>query len=145
MRATENEETVGLTQCHLCGAEPLERDRFCRQCGASRRLNIVSATGPTADPAQPARDTRPFPGAKHYDSFSGALVKLVTESVSERASSLAASPGASRWTMRLAGALVAVPIWLMIVLLSPLDAYVAARAITTGHGPSKYHDRGIPE
>jgi hypothetical protein len=26
--------------------------------------------------------------------------------------------------------MVAVPLWLMIVLLSPLDAYVATRAIT---------------
>jgi len=32
--------------------------------------------------------------------------------------------------MRLASVLVAVPLWLMIVLLSPLDVYAAARAIT---------------
>jgi hypothetical protein len=31
--------------------------------------------------------------------------------------------------MRLASALVAVPLWFIIVLLSLLDAYVAARAI----------------
>jgi hypothetical protein len=31
--------------------------------------------------------------------------------------------------MRLVSMLIAVPLWLMIVLLSPLDAYAAAKAI----------------
>jgi hypothetical protein len=37
---------------------------------------------------------------------------------------------ANRWSKRLASALVAIPLWFMILMLSPLDAYVAARAIT---------------
>jgi hypothetical protein len=119
---TENMETAGLGQCHACDAERLGRDRFCRRCGASQRLKITSVTGATE---LSARDTRPLLGIRRYDSFSGALVNLVTESVSTQTS----SPAGNRWAMRLAGALVAVPLWLMIVLLSPLDAYVAARAI----------------
>jgi hypothetical protein len=31
--------------------------------------------------------------------------------------------------MRLVGAIVVAPLWVMIVLLAPLDAYVAAKAI----------------
>jgi hypothetical protein len=31
--------------------------------------------------------------------------------------------------MRVVSMLIAVPLWLMIVLLSPLDAYVAAKAV----------------
>jgi hypothetical protein len=88
-------------------------------------LNIASATAVTSDPGWFASETRPLLSTKHYDSFSGVLVNLVTEGVSARGLSL---PG-NRWVMRLASALVAVPLWLMIVLLSPLDAYVAARAI----------------
>jgi hypothetical protein len=125
MDAPENKETVDLIQCHACGAEQREHDKFCRQCGASQRLNIASATGVTSDPGWSARDTRPFLSTKHYDSFSGALVNVVAEGISDRASSLFAN----RWMIRLASALVAVPLWLMIVLLSPLDAYVAVRAI----------------
>lgn len=113
-------------ECRACGAGRRERDKYCRQCGASQRLKIAPLTG---DTNRSACETRPLPCAKHYDSFSGALVKLVAESVSARASSLPSSPGANRWTMRLASPLVAVPLWLMIVLLSPLDAYIAARAI----------------
>jgi len=126
MGASENTETIGLMCCHVCRAEQPRRDKFCRQCGASQSLKIASLAG---DTNWFAGETRPLPNLKHYDSFSGALVTLVTEGVSARASSLSSSLPGNRWMMRLAGALVAVPLWLVIVLLSPLDAYVAARAI----------------
>jgi len=55
---------------------------------------------------------------------------------------LASSIGAANWSVpdtrplhsadpyvSFSGALVAVPLWLMLALLSPLDAYVAAQAI----------------
>jgi hypothetical protein len=44
---------------------------------------------------------------------------------------LAKNPGfiANRRATRLVSILIAVPLWLMIVLLSPLDAYAAAKAI----------------
>jgi hypothetical protein len=125
MYAPENTETAGLIQCHTCGAEQRERDRFCRQCGVSQRLNTMSLTGVTGETPWSDCETRPLPSANRFGSFSGALVNLVTAGVSSRTSSL----HAHRWTARLVGALVAVPIWLMIVLLSPLDAYIAARAV----------------
>jgi ribosomal protein L40E len=125
MDAPENKETVDLIECHACGAEQPGRDKLCRRCGASQRLKVASATSVTSDADWFARETRPLLSTKHYDSFSGALVNSVTEGVSARASSLSAN----RWVMRLASALVAVPLWLMIVLLSPLDAYIAARTI----------------
>jgi ribosomal protein L40E len=123
--APENTETVDLIECRTCGAEQHGHDKFCRRCGASQRRVIASAAGVTSDPGWIAGETRPLPGTKHYDSVSGALVNLVTEGVSTRASSLFVN----RWTMLLASTLVAIPLWLMIVMLSPLDAYVAARTI----------------
>lgn len=122
MYVPENTKTAGLIRCHACGVEQPEYDKFCRQCGASHRLNIAGVAGGMD---WSAGKTRPLLSTKHYDSFSGALVNLVTQGVSARASSLPAN----RWTMRLASTLVVVPLWLMIVLLSPLDAYVVARAI----------------
>ncbi len=126
MYAPENTETSDLMGCHACGAQQRDRDRFCRRCGVSQRPNIASVTG--------GRDwfaceTRPLPGTQHYDSFSGVLVNLVAEGVFAQASALSSSLVGNRWTMRLVSALVAVPFWFMIVLLSPLDAYVAVRAI----------------
>jgi hypothetical protein len=127
MHEPEDRETIGLLRCHSCAAEQPQPDKFCRRCGASQRPGGARLTGDTERPAQ---DTRPLRRPHNYDSFSGALVTLVTEGVSARASSLSPSPAGNRWAMRLAGVLVAVPLWLMIVLLSPLDAYVATRAIT---------------
>ena len=127
MQAPEDKETVGLLRCHSCNSEQPRPDKFCRRCGASQRPGGACLTGDTERPAQ---DTRPLRHPQNYDSFSGALVTLVTEGVSARASSLSPSPAGNRWAMRLAAVLVAAPLWLMIVLLSPLDAYAAARAIT---------------
>ena len=125
MYAPENTETVGLIQCHICSAEQREHDKFCRRCGVSQRLNTASLANVTAATGRFDNVTGPLPRIKQSGSFSGALVNLVTESMSTRTSSL----GANRWMVRLVSALVAVPLWLMIVLLSPLDTYLAARVI----------------
>jgi ribosomal protein L40E len=126
MYAPEMIKTVGLKQCQRCGAELLERDRFCRRCGVSQCLRDAASTVVTGSNDRAEFVTRPLPGrAVRSGSISGALVNLVTESVSEGTSSLRAS----RWTMRLAGALIIVPLWLMIALLSPLDAYLAAKSV----------------
>lgn len=130
MFAPEMIKTVGLKQCHRCRAELLERGRFCRQCGVSQRPCAAPLMVMTDGADRSEFVTRQLPGsAPRSGSFSGVLVNLVTESVSEGTSSLRAS----RWTMRLVGALVIVPLWLMIALLSPLDAYLAAKAVTK-HG-----------
>lgn len=126
MHARENAETAGLKRCFACGAEQRARDKFCRQCGIFQQAEIAS---PRIHSDWLACETGRLPVAIRYDSFSGALVSLVTVSVSAQASALSPSVFGNRWASRLASALVAVPLWLMIVLLSPLDAYVAARTI----------------
>jgi len=126
MFAPEMIETVGLTQCHTCRAELLERDKFCRQCGVNQSLCAAPLTVVAGHGRRVVYETRPLPGgANRGGSFSGTLVNFVTQSVSERTSGC----GANRWTMRLVGALVMAPLWVIIVLLAPLDAYVAAKAI----------------
>jgi hypothetical protein len=126
MFASEMKETVGLTQCHTCRAELLESDKFCRRCGLNQNLCTAPLTVVDDYGAGFEYETRPLRGgASRGGSFSGTLVNLLTQSVSERTSGC----GANRWTMRLVGALVMAPLWVMIVLLAPLDAYVAAKAI----------------
>ncbi len=126
MFALEMMETVGLMQCHTCGAELRERDKFCRRCGVDQRLGVTPSTVVASRGGQSEYETRLLPGgANRGGSFSGTLVNLVTQSVSAGTSRY----GANRWTMWLVAALVAAPLWLMIALLSPLDAYVAAKTI----------------
>jgi hypothetical protein len=115
--------TVGLKQCQSCGAKLLDRDKFCRRCGveASDPSTVVSRRADSSDlKAGEVGGTGTL-----RRSYSGSLVGIVTQELSERTSSL----HANRWAMHLVSALVALPLWLMIVLLSPLDAYVAAKAI----------------
>jgi hypothetical protein len=118
MIAPENTATADLIQCHACYTQQLRPDKFCRQCGANQRVKIASVD-------KDARTTTLPSNPIHDASYSGAFVKLTTGSVSARPS----SSFAGDWMIGLAGALIAVPLWFMIILLSPLDAYVAARAI----------------
>lgn len=103
MLAQEMTETTGIKECHACGVELLERDKFCRRCGVSQGVPTSTLTGVTDGTGGEPRSL----------SNDGTLSSL----------------RANRRAMRLVSMLIAVPLWLMIVLLSPLDAYAAAKAI----------------
>ena len=123
MLAQEIAETTGIKECHACGAELLERDKFCRRCGVSQGVPTSTLTGVTDGTGGEPRSL-PDDGTL-CRSYSGRLVNVVSQDLSARTSSLRAN----RKAMRLVSMLIAVPLWLMIVLLSPLDAYAAAKAI----------------
>lgn len=123
MFAPQPNETVALKQCHSCGAELIERDKFCRRCGISQRL-CCDSSNELRHQSEYATKRFSEDGGMHQ-SFSGPLVQAITTGLARRTTALQAN----RWMMRLVGALVAVPLWLMIVLLSPLEALAAARAI----------------
>jgi hypothetical protein len=132
MFAPETTETTDFKQCQACGAAQSEGDKFCRRCGASqsRRVesmnciagNVAGAVAEMAD--RTGCETRPLSASGSLRKpYSGPLVNSVTRKLSEQTASLRAN----RRAMLLISALVAAPLWLMIVLLSPLDAYVAAK------------------
>lgn len=126
MFAPEVTEILGLKQCRICDTELLDRDKFCRCCGVSQSGRIDPPSALTGRTDISVYETRRMTGSGTlHRSYSGPLVSIVTQELSEGTSSLRAN----RWAMRLVSALVAVPLWLMIVLLSPLDAYMAAKAV----------------
>ncbi|MBX3278385.1 MAG: hypothetical protein KF868_10325 [Acidobacteria bacterium] len=125
-------ETIGIRQCPVCAAEQLDHDNFCRRCGVDQGSSIDLATrvtgsitgGVTGNAVISGWETRPLSGSGTLGrAYSKPLIRIVTHELSERTSSIRAN----RWAIRLVSALVAVPLWIMIVLLSPLDAYVAAK------------------
>jgi hypothetical protein len=123
MLGQEMAETTGIKECHDCGAELLERDKFCRRCGISQGVPISTLTAITDGTGG---KTRSLPdNGTLCRSYSSRLVNVVSQDLSARTSSLCAN----RMAMRLVSMLIAVPLWLMIVLLAPLDAYVAAKTI----------------
>jgi hypothetical protein len=52
MLAQEIAETTGIKQCHACGAELLERDKFCRQRLVGQ--GVPTSTFQQSSPSRPS-------------------------------------------------------------------------------------------
>src|SRR5215510_9932118 len=102
--------TRDLRLCVACLYETRPQDRFCRRCGA--KLD-GSPTGEVGSSAQ-----------RQFHSVSGALVAAVAEGVNSNTGQIH-----SPLARRLISALISLPIWLIIILLSLIDAYVTARIV----------------
>ena len=121
---TQTKETVAIKQCPACAWELLERDRFCRHCGVNQNDSCVTAALPlylSGYETKPLRENKAT-----YQSLSGTLINIVAQGISAKSLSYCASRG----LRRLIAVLATIPIWLLIVLLAPVEAYSAARAIT---------------
>jgi hypothetical protein len=119
----QTKETVAIKQCPICSGELLAGDRFCRYCGVNQNDNCVTAVL-TSD--LPGYETKPLRENKAtYQSLSGALINIVAQGISAKSLSYRASRGLTR----LIAVIAAIPIWLLIVLLAPVEAYSAARTI----------------
>jgi hypothetical protein len=115
-------ETRDLRLCDVCRAEPHERDKFCRRCGA--RLNALDVTQSVGAASSSTRVTSSFPQDMCL-MFSGRLLAAVVTGISPRI-----APLHNRLFKWLISALLSIPILLIIVLLSPLDAYATAKTIS---------------
>ena len=110
--------TVSIKPCRSCGAGLLEESRFCRSCGV--------ATGESLLHLESRRYTTDSLSRKElYHPVSGPLVSAVIAGVPTSAQQSVSGPLSKRILL----ALMAVPIWVMIILLSPLDAYHSAKII----------------
>lgn len=141
MSQIDQGKTVALKRCYACGAELKERDRFCRRCGVNldrgvtslivgdsqsasiRRASIAPSLSPDVTSALTEADV--------YCPDPSLLTKAVAALTKAVAAGVLTSP-LSRWDSPAARMMIlvfiSIPIWLVIVLLSPLDAYTAARA-----------------
>ena len=121
--------TVPVKACTGCDGQLLASDHFCRWCGEAQPVEtsgaLVVAGRVASEPlAAASYATSLLDGARRdlYHRVSGPLVDAVVANV---ASGQLGEQG--RLMRRLMLALISLPIWLMIVLLSPLDAYAAAK------------------
>jgi len=122
MLAAHDTETAPLRQCTACRAELLEHDKFCRRCGL-RQVNSYATSTNLTFPTN--YETKALSGSTEVlPSYSGQLIELVAKSLSARE----AAQRSSRALRPLVCTLIMIPIWMLIVLLSPLDALAAARA-----------------
>lgn len=123
--------TVAVKACTACDAGLLDRDKFCRWCGARQPAPAGSTLmAGRATPTPQAASNLPLTveivsgaGTDVYRRVSGPLVNAVVTG----ALSAPSSENHSAFIKRVILALISIPIWLMIVLLSPLDAYAAVK------------------
>lgn len=127
MSHAEQTITLAIRPCSACGVGTSEDSKFCRWCGVrltndpdqTERLSFDSVA------TTAAYKTMPLAPFNVYHPVSGPLVKAVAAGVPTRT-----SPSATGgMTKRLLPALMALPIWVMIILLSPIDAYASAKII----------------
>jgi hypothetical protein len=126
MMSIEESETAEFKFCPACNAELRKvADNYCRRCGARQNPN----TGRFSDGQQTSsvtRSTNPLPETADYRQVSNPLVKIVTAGLSAPT-----SVNLNNWYVRsLLLTLFSIPICLMMILLAPLDAFVAAKGIT---------------
>jgi hypothetical protein len=121
--------TVPVKACTGCDGQLLASDRFCRWCGAAQPAEASGALAVASEAASErlaaaSYATSLLVEAKRdlYHRVSGPLVDAVVANV---ASGQLGEQG--RLMRRLMLVLISLPIWLMIVLLSPLDAYATAK------------------
>jgi hypothetical protein len=129
----QDARTVAIKACTFCAAGLLERDKFCRWCGARQPVQESLGLQPApATPVQqgalssPLRETRVIAGPARADVYRRVSGPLVTAVVSGALSTPSAE-NQSAFVKRMILALISIPIWLIIVLLSPLDAYAAVK------------------
>ena len=131
---TEQEaRTVAVKACNSCSSGLLERDKFCRWCGARQPgFDAVGSTGVQEAPTGATTCSAALratvalgPGARAdvYRRISGPLVSAVVTG----ALSAPSTENQSAFIRRVILALISIPIWLIIILLSPLDAYAAVK------------------
>jgi len=129
MNHSESEliSTVEIIPCANCKAGLPQDSRFCRWCGAALGVDSDPTEQLSFDVIAPPRDykTARLTPPNIYHPVSGPLVTALVAGVPKRAS----YSTAGGLTKRVLLALMALPIWVMIILLSPIDAYASAKII----------------
>lgn len=135
-------ESFGYHACGICGHTMLEGDKFCRRCGTNQSLLVNSPTRDLQpeliaefDHQNPKSsaiyETSLLPQNRVeqsiYRSVSGSLVNALVAGMTVTPSSQLCSPLIRKAIF----ALSMIPIWLIIIFLSPLDAYLAAQSAAT--------------
>ena len=135
MTGPDDIKTAAIKACGSCADGILDRDRFCRWCGELQGTLTTSLTAVVqAETAlrEPSRylttELGCLAATTNLHRVSGPLVSAV---VATLATGPVSRPNRSFFATAIA-ALLSLPLWLMIVLLSPFDAYAAAKNLSRG-------------
>ena len=131
MYESDQTTTVAIAPCRNCRAGLIAESKFCRSCGAAQSCSpppdshtTISARPPDCESLRRYATTR-LSQQKLYHPVSGPLVSAVADGVP----AIVQRSPATEFSKRMLLPLMAIPIWVMIILLSPLDAYASAKII----------------
>lgn len=121
-------KTEAVKQCFSCATGLPALDRFCRSCGISQpERAITAASKPNWSECTTKAVSLPGGDSQASQTLSSLLVNSLAQSVAVKTTPL----HCGRLGIRVIGGLVVIPIWLLIILLSPFDAYAAAKAASS--------------
>ena len=126
MTDTGENETVAIRPCIACEAPLMETEKYCRWCGGMQYPESTLSVAETAVSREAVYITRRLGKSDICHPVSGPLMKAVARGIP--AGQSVSSHGG--FTRALILSFISIPIWMMIVLLSPLDAYAAAKIIS---------------
>ena len=116
-------KTVQLRECRVCGAGVYLSDTFCRWCGALQTRSPEIHRQSRSLGHSVLQHSCAFTDI--YHPVSGPLVEVLIDSVSANLTTRASASFARKFIQ----VLFSIPIWLAIILLSPIDAFYSARTI----------------
>lgn len=125
--------TIALKTCSVCNTQFAGAHRFCRMCGADQSLPEFSTRQFSSDSSQSSNAGGLAPNNEQealsptgYSSLSGSILNSLAML------NLPVIPSwiKSQIAKKTVTAAIAFPLWLMIILLSPLDALEASRRVT---------------
>ncbi|HEU4387147.1 MAG TPA: hypothetical protein VFV34_05080 [Blastocatellia bacterium] len=122
MHSAQLNNTVAMTKCRSCAGPIKVNDNFCRRCGTNQSTFGLGSQGSSQwgrDAASEEMKTTPL--------ITGSLAKKLTQTVALRTAPFVSS----RLGTCVVTALITVPVWLMIILLSPLEAFATARTVSS--------------
>jgi hypothetical protein len=123
-------KTAAVRTCFACASGILESDKFCRWCGAHQipltHSDFMSPSSTVALFEASTYTTSMLASGAREDVYRSVSVPLVNAVVSGALAGPAIEKRSPALT-RVILALISVPVWLIIVLLSPIDAYAAVK------------------
>ena len=131
----ETTTSTTVPACGVCDHTLQTGDLFCRRCGARQQdlinsptVGLESSPGSQPLPATASYETGSLPAIEPniYHPVSGRLVSTLVTSLGIAPAAQFCSPLMRKIIL----ALSLLPIWLIIVFFSPLDAYLAATSVT---------------
>ena len=127
MNDTMQEETLLLRQCRNCGSPLSTAQRFCRWCGTNQ-FALLSVPATSRDLGKDASLDSVASNDSHSTAYVSVSALLVSSAV-QNVLAVRTGRADSRIATRAIGVLIFVPLLIMMMMISPFEAYFVSKSI----------------